>query len=291
MKPLPSNRRVEKDGAPSQSPEPSPPPRPGRGAGFLAAARTACGVILVAAISGSVAWGARRYVKSSPRFGVSEIVVTGGRFRSTDQIADLAQLKKGDNVFALDLDEAKRKLLEDPWIYEAQLARRLPGTIYVHVTEREAAALVSLGGEVYLVARDGEIFKRLEPGDPVDLPIITGLSQEAVAEDREGVKATLRRALDLSGDYERGSLAHKALLEEIHVAADGTITLIVGKSGLFLALGAPPYRRKLEQASRVVSELDRRKEKPDAILLDNEARPERVVVRMSDSRSDPRGLK
>jgi cell division protein FtsQ len=282
VKPLPTNRRVDKDPpTASRGPEPAAAPtRKTRRGPVLAALRTAVGVVLVAAISGAVAWGARTYVKTSPRFGVSEIVVTGGHFRSADQIAELAQIKKGDNVFALDLDDAKRKLTDDPWIHEAQLARRLPGTVYVRVTEREAAATVSLSGDVYLVARDGEIFKRLEPGDPVDLPVITGLSQEAVAEDREGVKASLRRALDLAGDYDRGSLAPKALLEEIHLAADGTVTLIVGKSGLVLALGAPPYRRKLEQASRVVSELERRKEKPDAILLDNEARPERVVVRV-----------
>jgi cell division protein FtsQ len=211
---------------------------------------------------------------------VSEIVVTGGHFRSVDQIADTAGIKKGDNVFALDLDEAKKKLLEDPWIHEAQLARRLPGTVYVHVVEREAGAIVSLSAELYLVARDGEIFKRLEPGDPVDMPVITGVTQEAIADDREAVKATLRRALDLAGDYERGSLGHKATLEEIHIAADGAVNLTIGKNGLLLALGAPPYRKKLEQASRVLAELDRRKEKADAVLLDNEARPERVVVRM-----------
>ena len=45
-------------------------------------------------------------------------------------------------------------------------------------------------------------------------------------------------------------------------------------------MGGPPYRRKLEQAVRVVAELDRRGAKPDSIMLDNEARPDRVVVRM-----------
>jgi cell division protein FtsQ len=47
-----------------------------------------------------------------------------------------------------------------------------------------------------------------------------------------------------------------------------------------LVLGAPPFRRKLDQASRVVAELDRRGAKADAIMLDNDSRPERVVVRM-----------
>ena len=58
------------------------------------------------------------------------------------------------------------------------------------------------------------------------------------------------------------------------------MTLVIGKSAVALHMGAPPYRRKLEQALRVVAELDRRGAKPDSIMLDNEARPDRVVVRM-----------
>jgi cell division protein FtsQ len=55
---------------------------------------------------------------------------------------------------------------------------------------------------------------------------------------------------------------------------------VVGKSGLELVLGGPPFRRKIDQAARVVAELDVRGARADAIMLDNDARPERVVVRM-----------
>jgi len=243
------------------------------------AVRTMAGVLLVLGVSGSVAWGARKYVKTSPRFAVSEIVVSGGSFRSADQLTDTAGVRRGANIFALDLDAARQRLLQDPWIYEAELARRLPGTIYLTVKEREAAAIAALG-ESYLVARDGEIFKRLESGDPVDLPIVTGLTSEGVAEDREGVKHSLRRAIDLADDYGRGPLGPKAQLQEIHLSPDGAVTLTVGKNGLQLSLGEPPYRKKIDQAARIVAELERRGSKADAILLDNEARPERVVVRM-----------
>jgi cell division protein FtsQ len=47
-----------------------------------------------------------------------------------------------------------------------------------------------------------------------------------------------------------------------------------------VALGTGPFRRKLQQAARVVAELEKRGAKADAIMLDNDTRPERVVVRM-----------
>ena len=124
------------------------------------------------------------------------------------------------------------------------------------------------------------MFKRLELGDPSDLIVITGITQDAVGQDREGVTRSILRALDLASDYSHTRLSAKSPLEEIHLSSDGTTNIVIGKSALTLTLGAPPFRKKLEQASRVLAELDRRGGKADAVLLDNDTRPDRVVVRM-----------
>jgi cell division protein FtsQ len=241
--------------------------------------RAVFGVAVVVAFSVGVAWAARQHILTSPRFKVSDIVVSGDKHRTADELAAEAGIAKGQNVFSVDLERARARLLADPWISEATLARRLPGTLLVEVTEREAGAIVALT-DSYLASREGEIFKRLEVGDPTDLPVITGLVPDQVADDREGVARTIRRALDLASDYEHGPLAERAPLQEIHLAPDGALSLVVGKDAIAIALGEPPFRKKLDQAARVIAELDRRGAKPDAIMLDNAARPERVVVRM-----------
>lgn len=246
------------------------------------------GFVMVVAIGGGVAWGARRYVKTSPRFAVNEIVTTGAKRRSPDELASIAGIAKGQNVFSTDLDKARARLVADPWVSEASLARQLPGTIFLRVVEREAGGIVATndgsakaaGGETYLVTREGAIIKRLEAGDPTDLPVVTGVVLQQLIDDREGAARTVRRALDLASDYEHSPLATRSPLEEVHVEVNGEMTLVVGKNAVMLHMGAPPYRRKLEQAVRVVGELDRRGAKPDSIMLDNEARPDRVVVRM-----------
>lgn len=253
--------------------------RSARVASVLSVARTTFGFVLILGVSLGVAWGARRYVNTSPRFAVRETVVDGTLRRSKETVLQEGGIAVGDNVFAIDLDAARRKIEADPWIAEATLARRLPDTILVQIKERDAAAVVALG-ESYLVSREGEVFKKLEPGDPSDLPIITGIDADGLARDREGTTRTLQHALDLAGDYAQSSLAAKYAVQELHVDGSGNMTLVVGTGGVSLALGAPPYRRKLEQAWRVLVELDRRGVKPDAVLLDNEARPERVVARV-----------
>jgi cell division protein FtsQ len=283
----PSNRRVRDSTPPPSSldaeplehpplPAPAGASPPGR---WMSAVRTTVGVVLVASSSVAVAWAARRHVMTSARFAIAEVEVQGCERRPSDAIAAESGLSVGANVFAADLDAARARLLADPWIAEATLARRLPGTILVQVAERKPAALVALG-DMWLAGADGQPFKRLEPGDPIDVPVITGLRPEALADDREGATRSIRRAIDLGAEYERGGLARRMPLEEVHVEADGGFSLVVGKAGMELILGGPPFRRKLEQATRVVAELDGRGAKADAIMLDNDTRPERVVVRM-----------
>ncbi|MDP9148928.1 MAG: FtsQ-type POTRA domain-containing protein [Myxococcota bacterium] len=282
----PSNRRVRPQQLPLDSAKTlSPLPQPSSvlpAAGFrrfLSVVRAALGVTLVLGAAVAVASAARRHVTTSSRFATTSVLVSGNERRSSQAIVAESGLSLGENVFLVDLDAARAKLLSDPWIADATLARRLPGTVLITLTERRAAALVALG-ETLLADALGEPFKRLEPGDPVDLPLVTGLRPESVTDDREGSLRAIRRAIDLAAEYERGPIASRASLEEVHVDADGTFTLMVGRPAIQVALGHPPFRGKLDEASRVMNELDRRGAKAEAILLDSDIRPERVVVRM-----------
>ena len=239
--------------------------------------------MLVAGTSVGVAWVARRHVMTSPRFGISEVVVVGNQHRAAGAIVGESGLELGSNVFVADLDAARARLLTDPWLASVILSRRLPGTILVRVTERRAAALAALG-DTFLTTADGEPFKKLEPGDPpeevADLPLVTGLRPEAMTEDPDGSMRTIRRAIDLAAEFAHNPLSKRSPLEEVHVEADGAFSLVVGRSAMQVVLGSPPFRRKLDQAARVVAELDKRGAKADAIMLDNDTRPDRVVVRM-----------
>jgi cell division protein FtsQ len=277
----PENRRV-----PSLPPEePSRPSvdasvRRSRTASVGSALRAIAGIALVVGASGAVAWVARRHVLHSSRFDVAAIDVIGNAQRPAAAIVAESGIAIGSNVFGADLNAARARILAaDSWLADATLARRLPSTIQIQVTERHAAALVAMG-DTYLATAQGEPFKKVDPEDSVDLPLVTGLRPEQFVEDREGGLQTVRRAMDLAAEYERGPLAKRAPLEEVHVEPDGAFSLIVGRSAMQLVLGGPPFRRKLDQATRVVAELDRRGAKADAIMLDNDSRPERVVVRM-----------
>jgi cell division protein FtsQ len=255
-----------------------------RGSRWLVALRTVGGFVLVASVSLAVAWGARRYLMTSPRFALEQVVVDGQKSRTKDGLLARGSVKMGQNLFSIDMNSVENKMLGDPYVKNVTVARQLPDTLVVHIEERVPAAIVIIGVDAFLVTRDGETFKRLEVGDPSDLPVITGLRPALAETDHEGFAECVRRALDVVVDYQQSTLASKMSLQEIHIDPGMAMSLVVGSPNragtVSLVLGGPPFRRKLEQAARVSSELERRGQSPDAILLDGTSRPERVVARV-----------
>ena len=90
----------------------------------------------------------------------------------------------------------------------------------------------------------------------------------------------VKRALDVADDAERSGLAKRYPIQELHLEKDGSLVVTIGKEAVALHLGMPPYRDKIEEASRVLFEVSRRKASAAVVFLDNSAHPERVVVRM-----------
>jgi cell division protein FtsQ len=246
----------------------------------FAALKFTAGISVVIAASVAVAWGARRYVTTSPRFVVRTVLVDGARKRSAVQVASAAGVAVGNNIFALDLTAAGQMLAADPWIEKATVTRKLPSTVSINVVEREASAAVVIGGELYLATRAGELFKRLGPDEPSDLPVVTGITAEQVARDRAGVVLAVKRVLDVAEDAERSGIGKRYPIQELHLEKDSSLVVTIGKEAIALHLGLMPYRDKIEQASRVLSEVARRKATASVLFLDNQAHPERVVVRM-----------
>lgn len=238
------------------------------------------GAMVVVSASIGVAWGARRYIMSSPRFAIRTVMVDGNHRLPADQVAGEGGVVVGKNIFELDLESSSAAIATDPWIEKAQVTRTLPSTVHINVVEREARAMTAFGGELYLVTRDGDPFKRVGDGDPMDLPVVTGITPDKVAADRPGVVLALRRALDVVEDMEKAGIARRYPIQEIHLERDGTIVATIGKEAIALHLGQSRVRERIEQASKVLNEIGRRKANASVIFLDNEAHPERVVVRM-----------
>jgi cell division protein FtsQ len=243
-------------------------------------ARVLLGLVAVVGTSILVAASAHRYALTSPRFALQKLELKGGERFGVEQIRALGGLGEGQNLFALEPHAVESRLLENPWIQSAKINRRLPSTLEVEITERKARAIALIGDRLYVLSRDAEPFKQLEPKDPVDLPVVTGLRAENLGRDRERELERARRAIDVLQQYERLGMSRIYAAQEVHLSDGGSVTLTVGKEGIVLQLGASSVRQRLLMAERVVEESRQSGRLPGIVFADNQAHPERVVVRM-----------
>jgi cell division protein FtsQ len=252
------------------------------GALLWSALKLASGLAVVVGASLAVAWSAHHYALTSPRFAIRTVELGGGgaKRRTLEQLKAESGVALGDNIFALDTDAAERKLLENPWISEVKVTRRLPNTLRLELSEREASAVVLLADHLYLVTPEGVPFKEVQAGDPFDMPLITGVSPENLQRDRKREIERIQTGLEVLRQYERVPLSRVYPAEEVHLADAGDVTLTAGKDGVALELGTGPWRKKLLMAEEVVAELRKKGRTPGIVFLDNQAHPDRVVVRM-----------
>jgi cell division protein FtsQ len=246
----------------------------------FAALKLAAGLAVVIGVAVAVAYSVHRYALTTPRFALKTVDLVGAKRLTSSRIEQLGGLERGKNLFALDAEGAERKILEDPWVGSVRITRELPSTLKVEITERDAAAAAAIGDRIYLVTSEGEPFKLLESDDPTDLPVVSGIGPEELARDRARALERLKAALSLIKQYEKQPSSRVSPVEEVHLAPSGDVVLTVGKDGISLELGREPFARKLAMAEEVLSNLRKKGKAPGVVFLDNQAHPERVVVRM-----------
>ncbi len=255
---------------------------PSLGRRILDVAKQLVAVGIVLGLVGAGTFGAYRLALTTPRFAVRDLEITGARRLTEAKLVQLGGIEMGKNVFATDMSEIRDRLLESPWIARAEVSRQLPSTVRIEIEERQVGAIATMGGHLYLVTRTGEPFKelRLEDGDPYDLPVVSGVSADELTRDRGRAIDRLRTAMDVVRHYERLPMSKVFPPQEAFIAEDGEVVVTVGEKGIALHLGRGPWRKKLLMASTVVSQVQRRGHVPGIVFADNEAHPERVVVRM-----------
>jgi cell division protein FtsQ len=219
-------------------------------------------------------WEAVRLAAGAPVFTLREVRFQGLAHASRADLLARSGLSQGANLLRLDLAAATRAMEGNPWVAQARLSRRLPGTVEVELVEHRPAAQIRMGG-LYLADDLGRVFKRASPEDGVDLPLVTGLSREEWAQDRPSARLRLYLALQLVDSWRNEGLP-PASLEEVRLDEDGGVTAFARESGAVqeIRLGDRELSLKLHRLSQVRAALARRGERAVRIDLDNPSRPD-----------------
>ncbi|MFN7131229.1 MAG: cell division protein FtsQ/DivIB [Myxococcales bacterium] len=253
-------------------------------AGFLArAVRVVGAALLFSAIAAAAAFGGmhgRRYLLTSPRFAVERITFEGTVHASREELLRLSGLAVGDNIFELDSEAAESGMASHPWVQRVYVERDYPRHIAIRVLEHTPAALAEME-RLYFVNEQGKPFKKVSPGEEVDLPILSGVTREAYLADEAEVEGLFRRAIEALAVYREEGLEKTHPVSEVKVDAREGLTFYCGNDAVAVALGQENYREKFERLQRLFGELQRRGARAEVIRLDNRTRPGWVAVQLA----------
>lgn len=193
-------------------------------------------------------------------FSAQKIEIKGIRRLSRADIFEQAKLKKGVNIFSVNLPRARKRLLGHPWIAEAEISRIPPDGLNIVLKEHSPVALISLD-RTYIMNTEGEIFKPWTVSDPTRLPKIDGLEYEDLYVRGDEMSPPLKAVMDIIGLGKRkNSVLPNSKLSAIQVDRDSGVTIYAYRNKTEIKLGYGGYPGKYKILSTVLSYLNRQSE-------------------------------
>jgi len=222
--------------------------------------RLVFGLVVAASLcvsTGMAAWKAHRYALTSVRFTFwatrpGALEIQGRANGSEAKVLRVFAADSGRSIFAIPLDERRRRLLAIDWVEDASVSRIWPDRLLVRIRERRPVAFAPLRTGAVLVDADGVL---LEPPERAQFafPVLLGLREdEPEAARRERVAAFLRFQKDM------GPLAKDVSEVNVANAEDLRIVARVDGRALELLMGGGDFARHYQNFLNYYAETQKR---------------------------------
>jgi cell division protein FtsQ len=105
---------------------------------------------------------------------VAEVTLAGRHNAPLKDLILALDVSRGDPIWGIDPTVARARLEALGWVDTASVARRMPGQITVHITERRPFALWQDDGTLFLIDRAGVVITDTDLGLFAELPLVVG---------------------------------------------------------------------------------------------------------------------
>ncbi|MGX1096597.1 cell division protein FtsQ/DivIB [Amorphus sp. MBR-141] len=107
-------------------------------------------------------------------FSVAQVHLDGQRETSESAILAALGIGPDSSLLSVDAGEARARLVSLPWIEEATVRKTYPGSVYVQIEERSAAALWQHESVLSVIDRDGNVLADGYDARFAGLPLLVG---------------------------------------------------------------------------------------------------------------------
>jgi cell division protein FtsQ len=122
-------------------------------------------------------------------FAVGDITIAGAdRTSPADAYAALG-IERGQSIFTVSAADARKRLLDLPWVGDAEVRRMLPGALSIRLIEKRPFALWRDGKSTVVIERSGGVITAADTGEFDHLPLFAGAgAPEAAAAFLDAVR-------------------------------------------------------------------------------------------------------
>lgn len=124
-------------------------------------------------------------VTTGAGFALEDVRVSGNVETSDIDILQQLGLDGSTSVVAINAHAAREKLLELPWVTEAQVQKIYPRGLSVVITERKPVGIWQHGDMLSLIDARGDVIAPLTGARHTDLPLYVGLGADRAADELE----------------------------------------------------------------------------------------------------------
>lgn len=229
-----------------------------------------CGILVLGALA-HVPWHRLR-----SRFAVvTDLRVTGIRTLDAGRVLGIAGLRPGDDLFSLDLERARQRLLLDPRVAGARVRRRGLRGVEVGIEERVPVLLVA-HGVPWEIDSAGVLLAPLEAGVTADVPLLSGPRFDALPAGARLNTPAVERGLAWIEALSARELELSARISELDVSDSRVTGLLLMSGTRVLCPTWPPGLRTLSALRVVLADLERRGTLAEEVDLRYESQ---VIVR------------
>ncbi|MCK5244919.1 MAG: cell division protein FtsQ/DivIB [Desulfobacteria bacterium] len=180
-------------------------------------------------------------------FEIRTVLIEGCRRISPSEVREWAELDQKTNILSVNIKALQRRLTGHPWIKSADIRREIPSTLHMKVLEYTPVAIVDCGRRL-LIDDTGRIFKKVDHGEEIRVPVVTGLRMSDIEVDGGNASPFLETVLAVTRlARAEGSILPFGSISAIHLDKEIGLTIYAFDSDTAIKLGFENYPEKFNR--------------------------------------------
>ncbi len=203
-------------------------------------------VLLILGGIGVGLWEGYRAIVGLPYFWVAEIQVEGNLQVAAQDLINSLRLSPKTSILEVDLPALTQRVLQNPWVKEASVQRRLPLSLTIQVVERMPEA-VFIADRHYLLSADGVILAQLGEDELPTLPTLRAATPRRVAVGERILTSEMVQGLAVWRQFQLANALQGERAHEITMVGDGSYVLSLGQRMPTIRLHAEGLEEQLRR--------------------------------------------